>query len=348
MKRILALLFLGLSTNAWATTGTDKQIDAIFNSTGGSSIAVPSVGTTFTTDTDAQTLTNKTISAGVYSGGGSFAGTYTGTPTFSGAVILSGGPIISGAGTISSAVDFVDSSDATKKVALSLSGMTTGKTLTLSSTQSNNEVLSIPNVGSGDSFATLLSTQTFGSGSTWNGVAITVPFGGTGDSTLASHGVLVGAGTSAVSVTATGTSGQVLTSNGASADPTWQPAASSAPTINNSAASPQSVTAGGGITLTPPTYANVVFAKGGTPSANVTVTATPSITACTAAGQELKIISGSATATFTLQNNADLSGSQVLLNGPWTSGENNGSPYILNLICDGAGTPNWIEVSRNN
>jgi hypothetical protein len=46
--------------------------------------------------------------------------------------------------------------------------------------------------------------------------------GGTGDSTLAAHGVLVGEGTSAVAVVSPGTAGQVLTSNGASADPTYQ------------------------------------------------------------------------------------------------------------------------------
>jgi hypothetical protein len=49
--------------------------------------------------------------------------------------------------------------------------------------------------------------------------------GGTGATALAAHGVLVGAGSSAVAVTAIGTAGQVLTSNGASADPTWQAAA---------------------------------------------------------------------------------------------------------------------------
>ena len=48
--------------------------------------------------------------------------------------------------------------------------------------------------------------------------------GGTGQSTLAAHGVVLGNGTSGVSVTGTGTSGQVLTSNGLSADPTFQDA----------------------------------------------------------------------------------------------------------------------------
>jgi hypothetical protein len=46
--------------------------------------------------------------------------------------------------------------------------------------------------------------------------------GGTGDSTLAAHGVLIGNGTGVVSVSTAGSSGQVLTSNGASADPTFQ------------------------------------------------------------------------------------------------------------------------------
>ena len=51
--------------------------------------------------------------------------------------------------------------------------------------------------------------------------------GGTGNSTLAAHGVLVGEGTSAVAVVSPGTAGQVLTSNGASADPTYQTFAAS-------------------------------------------------------------------------------------------------------------------------
>lgn len=57
---------------------------------------------------------------------------------------------------------------------------------------------------------------------------VTVPDGGTGDTTLTNHGVLIGQGTSAVAVTTAGTSGQVLTSNGASADPSFQSLARSA------------------------------------------------------------------------------------------------------------------------
>lgn len=59
-----------------------------------------------------------------------------------------------------------------------------------------------------------------------NGVTGTLPVGsgGTGDTTLTAHGVLVGAGTSAVAATAAGTATQVLQSGGASADPVWSTA----------------------------------------------------------------------------------------------------------------------------
>lgn len=53
---------------------------------------------------------------------------------------------------------------------------------------------------------------------------VTVPNGGTGNNTLTSHGVLVGAGVSAVSQLAAGTAGQVLQSGGASADPAYSTA----------------------------------------------------------------------------------------------------------------------------
>lgn len=53
-----------------------------------------------------------------------------------------------------------------------------------------------------------------------------VPNGGTGNSTLAIHGVLIGNTASPVNVTTPGTAGQILTSNGAGADPTFQSPAS--------------------------------------------------------------------------------------------------------------------------
>lgn len=62
-------------------------------------------------------------------------------------------------------------------------------------------------------------------------IPVTVPDGGTGVTTLANHGVVIGQGSSAVHVTGAGTAGQVLTSNGASADPTFQPAAAGGTTL---------------------------------------------------------------------------------------------------------------------
>lgn len=63
-----------------------------------------------------------------------------------------------------------------------------------------------------------------------NRFPVVVPNGGTGQTTLAAHGVLIGAGQSAVVVSGAGTAGQVLTSNGASVDPSFQAAGSAAAT----------------------------------------------------------------------------------------------------------------------
>lgn len=82
--------------------------------------------------TRTQTLTNKTLTAAV----------------------------IGGATTLTDATTFVNASDATKILALSLSGMTTGTTLTLSSLQSTAQTLTIPNITAGDTLVTLAQTQT--------------------------------------------------------------------------------------------------------------------------------------------------------------------------------------------
>lgn len=52
--------------------------------------------------------------------------------------------------------------------------------------------------------------------------------GGTGTTSLTDHGVVLGSGAGAVSVTSAGTSGQVLTSGGSGADPDWAAAAGGA------------------------------------------------------------------------------------------------------------------------
>ncbi len=52
--------------------------------------------------------------------------------------------------------------------------------------------------------------------------ALPVADGGTGQTTLAADGVLIGNGTGGITVTAAGNAGEVLTSNGAGSDPTYQ------------------------------------------------------------------------------------------------------------------------------
>lgn len=79
---------------------------------------------------------------------------------------------------------------------------------------------------------TELGTITLG---TWNGSTITVPFGGTGDTSFTAFSVIC-AGTTATgnfqNVSGLGLSGQVLTSNGAGFLPTWQNAAGTG-TVNS-------------------------------------------------------------------------------------------------------------------
>ncbi|MDP4210832.1 MAG: hypothetical protein Q8928_18635, partial [Bacteroidota bacterium] len=57
--------------------------------------------------------------------------------------------------------------------------------------------------------------------------------GGTGTTTLNNHGVLIGSGTSAVSVTATGLAGQILQSGGAATNPSYSTATYPSTTTNN-------------------------------------------------------------------------------------------------------------------
>jgi len=68
--------------------------------------------------------------------------------------------------------------------------------------------------------ASLVTVGTIGTG-VWQGTPVTVPYGGSGASTLTDHGVLLGSGTAAISATSAGTTGQPLLSAGAAADPDW-------------------------------------------------------------------------------------------------------------------------------
>lgn len=62
MRFVIGLIFILSPCLSWASATTSRQLDSIKNSSGGSSLSVPSTGTTFSTDTNSLTLTNKTMS----------------------------------------------------------------------------------------------------------------------------------------------------------------------------------------------------------------------------------------------------------------------------------------------
>lgn len=166
---------------------------------------------------------------------------------------------------------------------------------------------------------------------------LSVSNGGTGASSLTLNNVLLGNGTSAVQFVAPGTSGNVLTSNGT----TWSSSAlpATTPSLNGGSASPQSVSAAGGVSLASIGYVNFVWVVGN--GGAVTVTATPSVTVCTADGQLLYIIGTDNTNTVTLQDAGTLSNSKLRLNGQWV-----GAKYSQLLLSCNFATTEWFEVSR--
>jgi hypothetical protein len=171
---------------------------------------------------------------------------------------------------------------------------------------------------------------------------LAVANGGTGASSLTQYGVLMGNGTSAVSVIGpSSNTGYVLTSTGSSSAPTFQAVPTMSPSLNGGSASPESVTAAGGITLSSISYANEVWVVG-SPGA-VTVTATPSITACTADGQHLIVHGTDNTKTVKLQDQGSLSGSGLSQNGPVTLAQYQSITYHCDIT---AGL--WVEDSRSN
>lgn len=312
MKTKFIFLFIALTTVALASSTTLKQIDNIQNSTGGSSLAVPGTGSSFATDSNTLTLSNKSISGST--------NTFSNIPA---SAVSSGQLSVANGGTGASS--------------LTLNGMLYGNgTSPIGATSAGSQYQvfqagsgGVPTVG-----ALQLNQSAAVSGS------LGVANGGTGLASLTAHYTLIGNGTSSVTLVSPSTAGYVLTSNGGSADPSYQPPSVGAPALNGSQASPQTVTAAGGISLTGISYSNMVFVVSN--SGSVTVTATPSITACTAAGQALVILGESASNVIVLQDESGLSGSKLHLNGNWTSGLNS----ILSLICDGNGF--WIEKSRAN
>src|SRR3954462_4283074 len=119
--------------------------------------------------------------------------------------------------------DITFSSSGSGGTVTSVSGTTNRITVTNGTT---TPVIDISASYVGQSSITTLGTISTG---TWQGTAVTVPYGGTGDTSFTAYSVLCGGTTSTAAlqnVSGVGTSGQVLTSNGAGALPTWQAAGS--------------------------------------------------------------------------------------------------------------------------
>ena len=84
---------------------------------------------------------------------------------------------------------------------------------------------------------------------TWNGSTITVPYGGTGNTTFTAYSVICAGATATGSfqnVSGLGSAGQVLTSNGAAALPTWQSVG--AGTVTSVSGTANRITSTGGTT----------------------------------------------------------------------------------------------------
>jgi hypothetical protein len=307
MKNVLLFLALFLTTNAWATGSTLKQIDAIENSTGGSSLSIPGTGSTLATDTNTLTFTGKSMSGA--------SNTFTLIPVGA----IGNGSVLSGSNTGDVTSAAVGSSPNANGFTL------TGQVLNLQPANA-----SFPGALLAADWSTFNSKQPAGNYITALTGDVTASGPGSAAATLATVNSNVGSFTNAnITVNAKGLI--TAASNGSSVSPA----------LNGGSASPQSVTAAGGISLTGLMYMNEVWVIG-SPGA-VTVTATPSVTACTADGQQLKIHGTDNTKTVKLQDQSSLASSGLYLNGPVTLA----AQQSIQLHCD-MSLSAWVEDSRSN
>lgn len=169
-------------------------------------------GTVATATTTPAITISTTINSPVLAGNGTAISAATTTGTGS-TVVLSVGPAITGAWTLTDAGSIINAATSTKVLAFNLSGMTAARTLTLSSSQSTTQTLTIPNITASDTLATLGLAQTFSAANTFSaaGTALTV-----NNNALVSGNVTVGGNLSLQELVDSTTTGSGATLNSAS------------------------------------------------------------------------------------------------------------------------------------
>lgn len=192
-------------------------------------ITLPSTSQTLVGLTTSDIMTNKTLTAPDINGGTADALTSLGIRSTGAAydLKLATTAVYTGDRTLTITIP------TTGNAALTLVGnlITAGGAFGLTLTMSGDTNVTVPTTGtlattgvttlaSLVSAAALATVGTIGTG-VWQGTPVAVAYGGTGLSTLTDHGVVLGSGTAAVSITSAGTAGQPLLSAGAAADPDW-------------------------------------------------------------------------------------------------------------------------------
>jgi hypothetical protein len=209
------------------TTGTVTSVSGTANritSTGGATPVID-IAATYVGQTSLTTL--GTVTTGTWNGtvlsptyGGTGVNNSTNTLTLSGNLSTSGA--FASTFTMTGATNVTFPTSGTLSTTTGTVTSVTGTALQIDvATGTTTPVISIDVGYVGQASITTLGTVTTG---TWHGSDLTVPYGGTGNTTFTPYSVIL-AGTTATgafqNVVGVGTSGQVLTSAGAGAIPTW-------------------------------------------------------------------------------------------------------------------------------
>jgi hypothetical protein len=331
----------------WATPATSGTVTSVsVVSTNGFA------GTVATATTTPAITIETTINSPILAGNGTAISAATTTGTGSTAV-LSAGPAITGAWSLTDAGEIVNATTTTKALAFNLSGMTAAKTLTLSSSQSTTQTLTIPNITASDTLATLGLAQTFSGDITLSasGTALTVTntasigtlnlsnalgvtYGGTGTTTAPTqYGVIYASSTSAYASTSAGTANYPLVANSGAA-PTFQQLSLTAGVTGTLPI------ANGGTNATTSAAGTILNASSGT-AASFTATPTLGVAGSTA-GTIALASSTASTGLVTLANGGTTSANAYTFSFPTTGGTNG---YAL--TTNGSGTTSWTSIVTN-